>query len=63
MTQIICMLLIIVLCVSGCSRAYWAPNYDKALTEREQCIIQERQTKALEQIANSLENIEKQFRK
>jgi len=62
MTKIIWMVLVIGLC-SGCSRAYWVPNYDKALTEREQCIIQERQTKALERIANSLENIEKQFRK
>ncbi len=62
MNKIICMLLILGLC-SGCSRAWWSPNYDKALTERDQLVAQERQSKALERIANSLENIEKQFRK
>ena len=62
MNKIICMLLILGLC-SGCSRAYWSPNWDKAETERSQLAQQELQTKALERIANSLENIEKQFRK
>jgi len=62
MNKIICMLLILGLC-SGCSRAYWSPNWDKAETERNQLAQQELQTKALERIANSLENIEKQFRK
>lgn len=62
MKKMIGMLLIMGLC-SGCSRAYWNPNWDKAVTERNQLSQQELQTKALERIANSLENIEKQFRK
>jgi len=61
MYKIICMLAI-VLC-SGCSNAFWNPNYDKALSERAQLAENEKQTKALERIAASLESIEKSLNK
>lgn len=56
MNKLIGMLLIMGFC-SGCSRAYWSPNWDKAETERSQLAQQELQTKALEKIANSLEKL------
>jgi hypothetical protein len=58
MNKTICVLAIVVLC-SGCSRAFWHSNYDKALSERAQLEEQEKQTKIFERIAISLESIEK----
>ena len=44
--------------LSGCSREWWAPETDKAITEREQAKLAEKQVAALERIAASLERIE-----
>ena len=44
--------------LAGCSRAWWFPETDKAITEREQAKLSEREIAALERIAASLERIE-----
>jgi len=44
--------------LAGCSRAWWFPETDKALTEREQSAQNEREIAALERIAASLERME-----
>ena len=52
------LILILVSCfiLTGCgSRAFWAPNWDKAETERRQAELLERQTIAIEKIAKILE--------
>lgn len=50
-------LIIFFLCFSltGCSRAFWASDWDKAETERIQANFLERQTIAIEKIATLLE--------
>ena len=61
MYKVICMLAIVGLC-SGCSYAWWNPKVDNALSQRGQLAEQEKQTKALERIAASLESIEKKLK-
>jgi hypothetical protein len=41
--------------LSGCSRAFWASDWDKAETERMQASLLERQTIAIEKIVQILE--------
>lgn len=49
----------LVIGLAGCSRAWWAPETDKAITERAQAKLAEREVIAIERIANSIERIEK----
>ncbi len=51
----IVVVLMILLACSGCGRAFWMPDWDKAETERLQYQMLERETVALEKIADSLQ--------
>ena len=48
-------IVLLVLACSGCGRAFWAPDWDKAETERKQFEELQRQTLALERIATAIE--------
>ena len=55
-------LFIVMLCVCLCGcggRSFWAPEWDKAETERKQFEELQKQTTALERIADALERIER----
>ena len=50
-------LISIVLLLSGCSRSFWAPGWDKAETERQQYEQLQKQNVTLERIATALETL------
>lgn len=51
-------ILFFVCCIfSGCTRAFWVPDWDKAESERLQVQLLQRQVIALEQIAISLDKL------
>ena len=56
MKKLILLVLVSLIC-SGCSRSFWSPNWDKAETEKKQLNELQKQTKALERIAEAIEKI------
>ena len=48
-------LIVAVMCGAGCTRAFWNPETDKAVSQRKQVELMERQAVALERIAAAVE--------